>query len=138
MGSWGVKSYENDDASDALDAAFDRVHGDRYDELMDDRNPMSYDDVQKALATPETLAAALAWLADEFGPDPDDWDEDQTLALAGVVVKHAEARVPIPSEWRDRAAKALEDEAIEWEEATVRRLRKQKEIDLLKTAPGVS
>ena len=27
MGHWGVKSFENDDAADALDAGFDRVHG---------------------------------------------------------------------------------------------------------------
>jgi len=135
VGSWGVKSYENDDANDALDAAFDRVHGDRYDALMDDRNPMSFDEVQKTLADPQTLAAALAWMTAEFGPDPYDWDEDQTLALAGVVVRHAEAGVPLPHEWRDRAIKALEDEAIEWEEATIRRLRKQKEIALLRTAP---
>jgi hypothetical protein len=27
MGYWGVKSYENDEAADALDAGFDRVHG---------------------------------------------------------------------------------------------------------------
>ena len=27
MGHWGVKSYEHDEAADALDAGFDRVHG---------------------------------------------------------------------------------------------------------------
>lgn len=134
MGSWGVKSYENDDAGDALDAAFDKVHGDRYDELMDDGNPMSFDDVQKSLANPETLSASLESLKTEFGSDLDDWDEDAKLALAGVVVRHAEFGIPIPPEWRDRAIAALEEEAIEWEEATIRRLRKQKEIALLRGA----
>ena len=27
MGHWGVKSYEHDEAADAMDAAFDRVYG---------------------------------------------------------------------------------------------------------------
>ena len=31
MGYWGVKSYENDLAHDALDAGFARVHEDRYE-----------------------------------------------------------------------------------------------------------
>ena len=135
VGSWGVKSYENDDAGDALDAGFDRVHGDRYDDLMDDRNAMSFDDVQKTLASPETLTAAIDWLVEEFGPDVDSWDENAKLALAGVVVRHTEFGVPIPREWRDRAVEALEGEEIEWEEATIRRLRKQKEIVLLRASP---
>ena len=59
MGHWGVKSYENDDAADALDAGFDRVHGAVYDELMDDENPLTSEQVQKRLANPETLAAAV-------------------------------------------------------------------------------
>ncbi len=42
MGHWGVKSYEHDDAADALDAGFDRVHGAQYEELMDDRNPLTF------------------------------------------------------------------------------------------------
>ena len=46
MGHWGVKSYENDEAGDALDAGFDRVHGKQYEELMDDRNPLSFEQVQ--------------------------------------------------------------------------------------------
>ena len=40
MGHWGVKSYENDDTDDALDGGFEEVHGDLYEELMDDRNPL--------------------------------------------------------------------------------------------------
>jgi len=46
MGYWGVKSYENDDADDALDAGFEEVHGGLYEELMDDRNPLSFEQVQ--------------------------------------------------------------------------------------------
>ena len=60
MGHWGVKSYEVDEADSALDAGFDGVHGAAYEDLMDDRNPLSVDQVQKRLANPETLAAAVA------------------------------------------------------------------------------
>ena len=132
MGTWGVKSYENDDAGDALDAGFDRVHGARYDDLMNDRDPLTFDQVQETLADPATLAAALAWLAEEFGPDPDSWDDEAKLALAGVVVRHAEFGVPVPPEWRARAIAALDDEAIAWDEATIRGLRRTKEIALLR------
>jgi hypothetical protein len=136
MGHWGVKSYENDEASEALDAGFDRVHGDRYEELMDDRNPLTYEQVQERLADARTLDAAIQVLWDILGREvaPEDWDDEAKLALAGVVVRHAELKVPIPEEWRRRAVDWLEREAIEWHEATVRRLRRQKEIDLLRRA----
>ena len=62
MEYWGVKSYENDDAGDALDAGFDRVHGELYEELMDDRNPLSFEQVQKRLASSQTLDASIAAL----------------------------------------------------------------------------
>ena len=48
MDYWGVKSYENDDAGDALDAGFAQVHGELYEELMDDRNALSFEQVQAA------------------------------------------------------------------------------------------
>jgi hypothetical protein len=139
MGHWGVKSYENDEANDALDAGFDRVHGERYDELMDDRNPLTYEQVQQRLADARTLDASVAALRDAIGPDvaPDDWDDEARLALAGVVVRYAEMKVPVPDEWRRRAIDWLEREEIEWHEATVRRLRRQKEIELLKRAAVV-
>jgi hypothetical protein len=133
MGHWGVKSYENDDADSALDAAFDRVHKSRYDELMDDRNPMTFDQVHEELADPQTLAAAVEWLRQEFGGDFDSWDEIARLAFSGVVVRHAEFGVPIPSEWKDRAVRWLEAEEIEWDEDTVRRLRREKEIGRLRS-----
>ena len=78
MGHWGVKSYENDEANDALDAGFDRVHGERYEELMDDRNPLTYEQVQQRLADPRTLEASIAALKDTVGDDvpPDDWDDE--------------------------------------------------------------
>lgn len=131
MGHWGVKSYENDDAGDALDAAFDRVHGSVYDDLMDDRNPMTVDQIHKTLADEKTLAAALTWLDEEFGDDTSTWDEIARLAYAGVIVRHAEMGVSLPEEMRLRAIDWLKGEEIEWEEATTRRLRRQKEIDLL-------
>ena len=67
MGHWGVKSYENDDADDALDAGFEEVHGDLYEELMDDRNPLSFEQVQKRLADGRTLTAAVAVLEEMVG-----------------------------------------------------------------------
>jgi hypothetical protein len=136
MGQWGVKSYENDDASDAMDVGFDRVHGERYEELMDDRNPLTYEQVQQRLADPRTLAASIEALWEAVGREvaPEDWDDEARLAMAGVVVRHAELKVPIPEEWRRRAIDWLDGEEIEWESATTRKLRRQKEVDLLRRA----
>ena len=132
MGHWGVKSYELDEAADALDTAFDRVHGATYDRLMDDRNPLTVDQVQEKLADSKTLAAAIEALREEFGADFEAWDEVGRLAFAGVVVRHAELGVPIPADWRGRAVDWLEGEEIEWEEATARRQRRQLEVALLR------
>lgn len=135
MGQWGVKSYENDAAFDALDAAFDRVHGASYEALMDDRNPLSVEQIHQRLANPETLAAAIEALAEEYGDDPEiRQDETFRLAFAGVVVRHAELRVPIPAELIGQALAYLESEEIEWHEATKRSLRRRAEIDLLTRA----
>ncbi len=134
MGTWGIKSYENDDAADALDAGFDHVHGDRYDQLMDDRNPLSFDQVQEQLASAETLAAALDALSKAAGLPLEDWDPRDRLAYAGIVIRHAEAGVALPEDVRARAIDWLENEAIDWDEteATLRRLRREKELRLLK------
>ena len=104
MGHWGVKSYEHDEAADALDAGFDRVHGARYEELMDDRNPLSFEQVQQKLADPRTLDASIDALRDMLGVEgpPETWDELARLALVGIVVRHAELGVPIPEPWRLR------------------------------------
>ena len=67
MGYWGVKSYEHDEATDALDAGFDRVHGARYEELMDDRNPLSFEQVQQKLANPQTLDASIDAMRELLG-----------------------------------------------------------------------
>jgi hypothetical protein len=138
MGHWGVRSYENDEANDALDAGFDRVHGELFDELMDDRNPLTFEQVQQRLADPRTLEASIGALWDGIGRDvaPEDWDDEARLALAGVVVRHAELKIASPEEWRRRAIEWLEHEEIEWHEATARRLRRQKEIELLRQAAG--
>jgi hypothetical protein len=132
MGHWGVKSFENDDASDALEAGFDRVHGTAYDELMDDRCPLTYDQVHQKFADPASLAAALEALSEVIDRPYEEWDEVERLAFAGVVVRHAEFGVPIPDDARLRALDWLEHEAIEWEETTARRLRKEKEMALLR------
>lgn len=135
MDYWGVKSYENDGAADAVDAALERVHGEAYDALMDDGNPLTFDQAQQRLADPETLAAAVGALREAVGPDTpfEDYDEDARLAFAGVVVRHAEFGVAVPAEWLARAVDWLEGEAIDWDaDATVRRLRRQKEAALLR------
>jgi DNA-binding transcriptional regulator/RsmH inhibitor MraZ len=133
---WGVKSYENDDAGDALDAGFDRVHGQLYEELMDDRNPLSFEQVQKRLADPRTLDASIAALKESLAlaSVPEEWDEEARLALAGIIVRHAELNVPIPEIWLSLALEWLEKEALDWEEPTARQFRRQKEITLLGSA----
>ncbi len=136
MGYWGDRSYENDDAHDALDAGFERVHGDRYEQLMDDANQFTFEQVQAELAGPETLAAALDWLSDQFGDDPESWtsddDEEARLAYAGVVVRHAELGVALPDDIRRRAIAWLEAESLDWEsDRTRRELRRRNEIGLL-------
>jgi hypothetical protein len=132
MDHWGVKSHENDDAADALDAGFERVHGAAYEELMDDRCPLTYDQVQEKLADAATLAAALDVLSASVGHPLDEWDDAERLAFAGVVVRHAELGVDIPDEYRTRAIDWLEHEEIDWPEATLRHLRREKEIALLR------
>jgi hypothetical protein len=131
MGYWGVKSYEIDEADEALDRAFERVHGDTYEELMDDRNPLTVEQIQGKLANPATLEAAVAALVEEFGAEFAGWDAVGRLAFAGVVVRHAELGVAISDDWRRRAIEWLGGEEIEWEESTLRRLRREKEIALL-------
>jgi hypothetical protein len=136
MGHWGVKSYENDHANDALDVGFDRVHPELYDELMDDANPLTFEQVQEKLASPTTLEQAIASVVEAAGSLEaiEAWDELDRLALVGVVVRHAEMRVPIPERWGRLAIEWLEHEEIDWDEATKRRLRIQKELDLLRRA----
>jgi hypothetical protein len=142
VGYWGVKSYENDDADDALDAAFEEVHGGLYEELMDDRNPLPFEQVQKRLADGRTLAAAIAVLEEMVGTglasDRAAWDEAARVALAGIVVRHAECGVPIPRDLLDLALEWLEHEEIDWDEETKRRLRRDKEIALLRQYRGAA
>lgn len=136
MGHWGVRSYENDDADFAIDAGLERVHGDAYVDLMDDGNPLTIDQIQKKLASPATLDAALAYLYDELGALGDDWEDESRLAYCGVVVRHAELGVAIPEEVRLRALGWLRSEEIDWEEATIRRLRREREVELLEGLGG--
>jgi hypothetical protein len=131
MGYWGVKSYENDEADEALDRGFEAVHGAVYEDLMDDRNPMTREQIQAKLANPDTLAQAIAYHREEAGPEVDDWDEDERLGFVGVIIRHAELNIPIPDDWRLLAHKWLVEEPIDWEEATLRHLCRTKEIALL-------
>jgi len=137
MGYWGVKSYEHDEAAEAIDAGFDRVHSEYYEQLMDDRNPLSFEQVQQKLADSRTLGAAIVALREMpgMGGPPETWDESGRLALIGIVIRHAELQVPIPEPWRGHAIEWLESESIDWEkDETLRRLRRGKEIELLKRA----
>jgi hypothetical protein len=139
MGAWGVRSDENDEADDALDAGFERVHGAKYEAMMDDRDPTPFEEVQQRLASPETLAAALGALAEDLGPPPDDDPEDELgrLAYAGVVVRHAECGVALPEEILERALRYLESETIDWEDdRAARDRRRQAEIRLLRGGPA--
>ncbi len=131
MGHWGVKSYEGDEATDALDAGFAKIHGEVYEDMMDDGNPLTYEQVQAKLANESTLTAALAALNDSFEGPPENWPEEARLGFAGVVVRHVELGVPIPKDVAAQARDWLQSEEIEWEEATARSLRKRKEIDML-------
>ena len=141
MGHWGVKSYENDEAADAIDAALERVHGDAYDALMDDRNPLTFDQVQEQLASPETLAAAVEALARGGRADTpfDDWDEVERLGVRRGrrpprrVRRAGPRRLARPG---DRLARNRGDRL--GDEATVRRLRRQKEIALLRSRQAVN
>ena len=69
---------------------------------------------------------------DAVGQPLDAWDETARLAFAGVVVRHAELGVAIPERWRTRALDWLEHEEIEWHEATLRNLRRAKEVSHLR------
>ena len=131
MGYWGVKSYENDEAADALDAGFALVHGQVYEDMMDDGNPLTYEQVQAKLTNEATLAAALTSLNESVEAPLEEWPEEAKLGFVGLVVKHAELGVPIPKETAMQAIAWLEAEEIDWDEATARTLRKRKEIDML-------
>ena len=134
MGHWGVRSFEVDEAADALDAAFDRVHGDAYDDLMSDRNPTPVEEIHRRLADPRTLEAAVEALRDDHGDDLGAWSQLARLAYCGVVVLHAEHGVPIPKGLRDRAISWLEAEDLDWDPQPRRDARRHREIEGLRDA----
>jgi hypothetical protein len=136
MGYWGVRSYDNDLANDALDGALETIHGEAYDALMDDRNPISYQEAQDKFLDAETLAEAVEILRDELGEDMGTWDEEGRLALAGVVVRHAERQIPVPADLLALALTTLETEDLEWDDAKDREHRRRREIELLRTPAG--
>jgi hypothetical protein len=138
MSHWGVKSYENDLAAHVLDAGFESACGARYEELMNDKHPLPFEQVQAELATPQTLWAAVEALQDEAGLDQKVWDAEQKLAFVGVIVRHAELGVLPNDEWRRWAIDWLENEEIEWDQADARARRKRKEIALLQKLAGES
>ena len=132
MGHWGVRSYEVDEAADAIDAAMDQVHGQVYDDLMSDRNPLPIEQVHRQLANSQTLAAAVSALEEEYGSDRDSWDDLAQLAFCGVVVLHAELGVAVPDDWKQAAAQWLEAEELDWDPQPQRDARRRREIELLR------
>jgi len=66
------------------------------------------------------------------------WDEAARLALASIVVRHAECGVLIPHDLLNLALEWLELEEIDWDEETKRRLRREKEISLLRQTRGAA
>ncbi|GIW89402.1 MAG: hypothetical protein KatS3mg108_3726 [Isosphaeraceae bacterium] len=139
MGYWGVRSYEHDDAHDALDAGFEAAWGAEYERLMDDRNPLTFEQVQQRLANRQTLEAALAWLTGQFGDDFETWDDEARLAYVGVVVRHVELGVPVAGPMLERACAWLDAETLDWERDQTRRdLRRRHERRLLNDAQTAS
>jgi len=132
MGYWGVKSYENDLAHDALDAGFDRVHEDRYEELMDDRNPLPYEKVHEQLANEETLKESLVALDEMVEGVAQELDDESKLAWAGVVIRHVECRMDLPREMLEATIAILENEELDWPRPTERKIRLEKELALLR------
>ena len=45
------------------------------------------------------MPCGIRWPSED---PPETWDELARLALAGIVVRHAELGVPIPEPWRQR------------------------------------
>jgi hypothetical protein len=136
MGHWGIKSYENDLAAEALDSGFEAACGSEYETLMDDRNPLSHEQVQKKLASPQTLWASVEALQDKFGLDTKSWHAEQKLAFVGVVVRHVECGVLPNAEWSRWATEWLEQEEIDWDNADARKRQRRKEIALIQKAAG--
>ena len=132
MGFWGIKSYENYLAHDALDAGFYQVHGKRYEELMDYRNPVPYEKVHEELADLQTLEASLAALQELAAELPDDSEDDVKLAYVGVVVRHAECKLTGSEGHFVKAIELLEQEDLDWPRPTERKLRIEKELALLR------
>ena len=137
MGYWGVKSYENDDADDALDAGFEQVHGEVYEELMDDRNPLSLDQVQKRLADERTLVESVKALEEMMGAHGRRRSRGLGRRRQGWPSPAWSFAMPswawrFPEPLRERAIDWLEGEEIDWDEETKRRLRREKEIALLR------
>jgi hypothetical protein len=133
MGYWGVKSYENDQADEALDRGFEAVHGAVYDDLMDDRNPMTPEQVQAKLANEATFQESINSYYERAGYDFGQWDEVDDLGFVGVIVRHAELGVAIPEVYRMMALDRLRAESIDWDEMTLRSLRRSREIELLES-----
>ena len=140
MDYWGVKSYENDDAGDALDAGFARVHGAlRRAHGRPQPSPFRASSSRDLRARKLwTRRSRLCGKRSLYEDPPEEWDETARLALSGIVVRHAELGISVPPDWLNRAIDWLRNEDIEWEEATARRLRRQKEIELLRRPDATS
>ena len=104
-----------------------------YEELMDDRNPLSFEQVQARLASPQTLEASIAALQESLALEtrPKNGMRQRDSPWRASSSATPNSVLPIPAVWLNRAIDWLENEDLDWEEATARRLRRQKEIRLL-------
>ena len=110
MGYWGVKSYENDDAGDDAStpgsSRFTAPGLRGADGRQQSASPWTG---PEALADDQTLVGSVKALEEMVVATVDGsqaWDDKGRLALAGVVVRHAELGVAIPE--------ALGLRAIDW------------------------
>ena len=94
MNYWGVKSYENDDAGDALDAGFDPVHGalvkNSWMTTIRFHSSKFKRDLQASRLwkrRSRLCGNRLLWI-----DPPEEWDESARLALAGIVRASRRAR----------------------------------------------
>ena len=104
---------------------------------MDDRNPLSFEQVQQKLADSRTLECVDRRLEEMLGIEgrPRAGTSSRGWRWPGSWCAMPSWASPIPEEWRRLAIDWLENEEIDWEEETIRQLRRRKEIELLKRAP---
>jgi hypothetical protein len=65
--------------------------------------------------------------------NPDDEGDDPGLAWVGIVVRHAECKVKMNDQILRKAMELLQSEDLDWPRPTERKLRIDREMNLLKS-----